>query len=152
MRSGRPRRFVRSPDERGVQRLDLDSYEASKQRLTEIRQAEADAKREAEVSTDSVKTSRGGRPAKGSVSKREVSRRTGIPEQTIRDTERHIEAAELAVDALHRVGAVGPGPLALYPQMPAMTMMMVSSRKTLREFANRPSLLDAHSTAPMGPA
>jgi hypothetical protein len=74
-----------------VQRLDLDSYEASKQRLTEIRQAESDAKREAEEIRP--ESGRKGRPRKaGSV--RDVAKRLGMSKAAVQDTERHVEAAE----------------------------------------------------------
>ena len=48
---------------------------------------------QAEVSTDSVKTS-GGRPPKDGVPVRAVSERTGIPAQTIREAQQHVEIAE----------------------------------------------------------
>ena len=76
-----------------VQRVDLDSYEAGKQRMREIEKAEQQARAEVEFRTDSVQKSRG--QPKRPDSSREVAKRTGIPAQTIRDTKRHVSTAEV---------------------------------------------------------
>jgi hypothetical protein len=73
-----------------TQRLDLDSYEASKQRMAEIRQEEAAFKEEESNRADSARKV-GHRPRGG---RKEVARRAGVPESTIRDSERHVEVAE----------------------------------------------------------
>jgi hypothetical protein len=78
--------------EENTERLDLASYELSRQRLGEIRQAEADAKRE--VSEKFSETPRGGRPPKGEVSRDKVREKTGIAPAAQRSIEKHVTVAE----------------------------------------------------------
>jgi hypothetical protein len=73
-----------------VERLALLDYEASKQRLAEIRQAEAEAK--AELRPDTGRKGRG-RP-KRSGSTRDVAARTGVSRAARHDLERHVAIAE----------------------------------------------------------
>jgi len=69
------------------QRLGLADYESSKQRLAEIRQAEAD------ILVLGTKKKRG-RPSKGKASRREVTKKTGVTAKVQRNVERHVEIAE----------------------------------------------------------
>jgi ParB family chromosome partitioning protein len=81
--------------EENTERLDLLDYETSKARLAEIRQAEAEAKREAENRGDSPQYSRkGGRGKKAPGSRREVAERTGVSPRDQGRLERHVEIAE----------------------------------------------------------
>ena len=77
--------------EENTERLDLDSYEQSRQRLAEIREAEARAK--AEFRTDSARNPKGGRPREAG-SKRDVAARTGVAPSTRREIEQHVDLAE----------------------------------------------------------
>jgi ParB-like chromosome segregation protein Spo0J len=83
--------------EENTERLDLDSFEQSRQRLAEIRQAEAKAKDEALVSGPSGarKSTTGGRP-KGCTpgSGRDVAERTGISRGERHRVEQHVVLAE----------------------------------------------------------
>ena len=88
-----------------TERVDLDDYEASKQKLAEMHQAEAEAKREAEEEARrEAKASgqpvpkpksgpKGGRPKKPG-SRRDVAERTRMSAPEQRRTERHVALAE----------------------------------------------------------
>lgn len=73
----------------------LNTYDDSKQRLAEIRQAEAELKAEAELLTMSVNKSKPkrGRPRAGK-SKRAITEETGIPDTTQRRIEQHVAIAD----------------------------------------------------------
>jgi hypothetical protein len=110
--------MTRSPEQLGEvrERVDLNDYEASKQKLAEIHQTEAEAKQEAEEqarkaaesaansgTTGPRKSRRHDRPTgqprgrpKGhqAGSRRDVAERTGMSPPEQRRTERHIELAE----------------------------------------------------------
>jgi ParB-like nuclease domain len=76
-----------------VQREALSDYAASKARLAQIRQAEADSKAKA-VLVDSTKTSKGGRPPKRKVARQKIAEQTGISDKGQRNIEKHVEIAE----------------------------------------------------------
>lgn len=73
-----------------TERLGLVDYETSRQRLAEIRQAEADLK--AEFRGESPRNPRGGRP-KEAGSRRDVEAVTGVSPKAQRETERHVAIA-----------------------------------------------------------
>lgn len=78
-----------------TEREALLDFEASKVRLAEIRQAEADLKREAETRPHGEHVSRGKRgPTRTPGSERDVAERTGVPPTTRRKIEDHVAIAE----------------------------------------------------------
>jgi len=89
-----------------AERVALADYEASKARLAEIRQAEADAKAEAAAPRTSVvhAPDRKRRRVPGSLG--DVEARTGIPKDTRRRIEKHVEVAEQI--PLHAEQGLGP--------------------------------------------
>jgi hypothetical protein len=74
--------------EENTERLDLEPYDRDKRRLAEIREAEADAKREAEFRGQGSRNSRRRPPEPGS--HRDVEKRTGIPPTSQREIERSV--------------------------------------------------------------
>ena len=93
-------------EEENAERLDLSTIEASKARFAEMKQAEADQKKAAELATRGVdKSERGrGRP-KEAVSRNVTASVTGIAPTTQRKIEAHVAAAE-EYPALARPGWV----------------------------------------------
>jgi ParB family chromosome partitioning protein len=83
--------------EENTERLALLDYEASKARLAEIRQAEAEARAEAEekLRPDSGRKSRPAhRPTKPG-SQRDVAARTGLARTSVQNIEKHVAVADL---------------------------------------------------------
>lgn len=105
-------------EDENAERSDLNDFDASKARLAEIRQAEADLKRAAEEAKKPRQVfarpaersaipaaPKGGRPATGSVSRKAVEEITGIPDTTQRRIASHVAIAE-QYPALQRPGWV----------------------------------------------
>lgn len=123
------RRFGRLTDEEreaielaeNVQRLDLDDYESSRERLAEIRAEREAARAEVSSRAGTKPSPRGGRP-KEPGSRRDVAARTGYSPTEQKRIERHVEAGErypalrqlpkgAAIDAADKLDAM-PEPVA----------------------------------------
>ncbi len=89
-------------------RLDLDSYESSKERLREIEAA-------AETMADPATVSRGKRgPAADPSSDKSLAKSSGVSRETIRDTRRHVEMADAESDGARDVHGLKARPNLLH--------------------------------------